>query len=350
MNKTHMLAFWGKWTIKKYTQACSFFSSIEEIWEAPHRDLVDAGWNKQTIDSFFDWKNTFDATHAQRHLDSLKAHIVSYSDTTYPPLLKNIYDPPPFLFVQGLLPQTGPFVAVVGPRKASVYGKTVTQLLVPKLAQAGIVIVSGLALGIDRAAHTATIQSRGKTIGVLGTGLLDASPAIYHDVSTNGAVITEYPPGTPGSRYTFPKRNRIIAGICTATLIIEAGESSGALVTAQCAIDTNREVLAVPQNITSTNSIGVNQLLKQGAHFITRAQDILDILHIDTQTIVPKEHISLTDIERTVLDMLSRDPIHIDMLSLTFKKSSAVLNTTLMMLEMKGMIKDTGGMTYIRLR
>ena len=209
-------------------------------------------------------------------------------DDNYPALLSEIYDPPALLYCKGDLKKDECCIGIVGTRKVSAYGKQVTENFSSKLEESGLIIVSGMALGVDSFAHSTVLKSKGRTIAVLGTGIDDKS--IYPRsnyylskkiVSEGGAVISEFPIGTLPLRYNFPQRNRIISGLSLGVLVIEAGERSGALITASCALDQNRDVFAVPGNIYSTVSIGPNNLIKQGAKLVSNADEILEFLNIE---------------------------------------------------------------------
>ena len=212
---------------------------------------------------------------------SILVKKISVKNKNYPTLLKQINDYPKQLYVAGSLisKEKYPF-AVVGTRKVSTYGKQVVNDLVKPLAKAGLTIVSGLALGVDGLTHKCTIDVNGKTIAVLGSGFNHIYPSVHKKlvqqiIQSNGAVITEYPPDQMPSKFTFPQRNRIIAGLCKGVLVIEAPEKSGAIITAKLALDYNRDVYVVPGSIYSKNSAGTNMLIKIGAKPVTNVQDIL---------------------------------------------------------------------------
>lgn len=350
MYQKHHLAFFANLSRTTYTALCKHFKNPVEAFTADKAAFHGIGWKVHTIQTFIEWRKTFDPERADEQLETLKTRIVEIMDDEYPKLLASIYDPPPFLFVQGTL-QSGPALAVVGPRKCSVYGRTVCRELVRRIASAGVIIVSGLAHGIDRVAHDTAIEVGGITVAVLGTGI-DFTPhhLVESIVQAGGAIITEYPPGMPGSFYTFPKRNRIIAGLCHATLIVEAGASSGARITAQCALDTNRDLCVVPQNIDSETGVGSNELLKTGAHLITSADDIFHILDMDNvcanQTPAPTIQTPLNEMETAIVKELSREAVHVDVITRQTGLSNAVVCSTLTMLEIKGIVKNQGGMMY----
>lgn len=283
-------------------------------------------------------------------------HMITPSDSSYPQLLRELSSPPKQLYIRGFLDTAMPFVAVVGTRKHTQYGKHVTEEIVRDLCQAGIGIVSGLAFGIDSIAHRAALNAQGTTIAVLGSGVDDSTIAprahvqLAHNIIENGgAILSEYPTSFTPTVYSFPARNRIIAGMSLATIVIEAGKKSGARITAQCALEYNRDVCAVPQNITSQTSIGPHALIKQGAYLITSAQDILDILDITSQeqsVIVPVSE----GIEMTIFQHLSRQPTHVDDLSKVLNIPNATLMSTLTAMELKGIVKHMGNMMFVRTR
>jgi len=247
-------------------------------------------------------------------------------------------------------------LAVVGTRKFTKYGKQVTEELVLELANHGITIVSGLAFGIDSIAHSTTLRAGGKTIAVLGSGVdkNHVHPSSHRELANNiidsgGAIISEYPPGALPTKYTFPKRNRIVAGMSLGTLVIEAPEKSGALITAECAMDNNREVFAVPQNITSLTAAGPNKLIQTGVTCVTKSKDILDVLNLQNvaEYVTNKEILPDSPTEAELLKHLSREVIHVDELTKKTHMKSQEVNAILTLMEMKGKVKNLGNMNYI---
>jgi len=356
MKKEILLAHWPKITVKRHQQLMAFFSSLNNVWTAKSEELQKMGWKDELITNFLDWKNNVNEEKIGKILEQENITCVLKDDENYPELLKEIYDAPFCLFTRGELNNEGFSLAVVGPRKFSPYGKQITEEIVSELANQGIVIISGLALGIDSIAHSATLQAGGTTVAVLGSGINDRHiyPAKHRGLAENivnkgGAVISEYPPGALPSKFTFPRRNRIVAGMSLGTLVIEAAEGSGALITAQSALDNNREVFAVPQNITSPNSAGVNQLIKNGAHPVTCAQDIIDALDLkDIKNFISnREIVPDSPAEAKLLEFLSREPIHVDSLVKKTKLDSPSVNATLTLMEMKGKVRNMGGMNYV---
>ncbi len=221
----------------------------------------------------------------QKFFYSQNIKSIVCSDKEYPILLKQIYDPPKKLFIQGQLGNCNPCLAIVGPRKPSIYGRQVAEKVARDLAKKGITIVSGLANGIDSIAHQAALSVNGKTVAVLGSGINCIYPKTNHSLAkrianNSGALVSEYTPEAKPTRKSFPQRNRIIAGMSLGTLVIEARQKSGTLITSQCTLDSGRELFVLPQNITSPTSVGANNLIKNGAHLITSATEILEILNI----------------------------------------------------------------------
>lgn len=359
MKKEHLLAHFPKITLKRYRELIAAFSDLDKAWTASLSELLKIGWDENYVHEFLLWKEMLNEEKTQKILVQEQIHCVLMEDPEYPPLLKELYDPPFCLFVRGTMTGLSFPLAVVGPRQFSLYGKQVTEEMVTALAPKGITIVSGLALGVDGIAHQAALDVGGKTIAVLGSGndrqhIFPSGHRHLADkiVAGGGAVITEYPPGMMPTQYTFPRRNRIIAGISLGTLIIEAGEESGALITAQCALDNGREVFAVPQNITSVTAVGVNNLLKVGAHPVTSAEDILDALNLRdvAEYVINSAILPDSPIEAKLLEHLSREPLHVDQLIKRSALDSPTVNSTLTMMEMKGKVRNVGGMQYVLAR
>jgi DNA processing protein len=282
--------------------------------------------------------------------------IVTMNDPEYPPLLLQIPDPPPLLYVNGKLP-TGPInIAVVGSRNATDYGLAATRRLCAGLASNGVVIVSGMARGIDTAAHHGTMETKGKTIAVLGSGLERIYPTenrdLFHKIADNGAVISEFPLTAEPAAHHFPVRNRIISGMCQGTVVVEATRRSGSLITARLAAEQNREVFAVPGNIHSFKSTGTHTLIKQGAKLVEQAQDVLDELIFQScDPIAPEkrspasgaEQHELTAEESLVLEALGPYPMHIDDLVRKLSLDAGRTSSILLQLELRRMVSQTPG-------
>lgn len=268
---------------------------------------------------------------------------ILFSQQEYPQLLKEIYNPPKTIYCQGnLLPQEKYPLAVVGTRKMSAYGRRVTEFLVKELVQQGITIISGLALGIDTVAHQTTLKEKGKTIAVCGNGLNNIYPfknkgLAEKIIKSGGAVISEYSPETRPSKWTFPARNRIISGLSLGTLVIEAPEKSGALITARFALDQGREVFAVPGSIYQENSQGCHKLIKMGAKPVTCPEDILQSFDFETR----QQKQIFTDFkeEEIILEQIKTNPSSIETIIKKTKLEPLKVVSLLTMMEVNGKVK-----------
>jgi len=283
--------------------------------------------------------------------------IVTLADSNYPRLLRQIPDPPPFLYVSGRLDQSPLKIAVVGSRNATAYGITSTKRLSADLASLGLTITSGMARGIDTAARQGTLSVGGKTIAVLGSGLENIYPAVnkslFQRISEQGAVVSEFPLSTKPEAHNFPMRNRIISGMALGTVVVEATKKSGSLITARLAAEQNREVFAVPGSIQSFKSTGTHTLIKQGAKLVENAQDIIEELapmfqfRENADPGQPKTSDAapslLTDDELQVYEALGRYPVHIDDLARTVSLGAGRLSSILLKLELNGLVQQAPG-------
>jgi len=278
--------------------------------------------------------------------------ILKIGDKNYPKLLKKIKDAPEVIYYRGELNPSDQCFAIVGTRRFSSYGKQVALEIAGDLAETGLTIVSGLAPGIDTFAHTAAVERRKRTIAVLGTGLDEKS--IYPQsnlklaqriLETGGCLISEYPPGTRGTQFTFPKRNRIISGLSLGILVVEAKERSGALITAEWAKKQGRKIFAIPGPIHSLNSRGCHYLIKQGAKLVENADDILKELNLPQVTrpgLVEGEN----EEESLILEVLKEGPLYIDKIIEKTKLSAQKVASNLAILEIKGKVKNLGANVY----
>ena len=332
------------------------FDTFQHAWDSKFNDLIHAGFDEQNAHEFLQWRDGFTEETYLQLLEEDSIRIISIEDSPYPPLLRDIFDPPVALFVRGTLENLHPYFAVVGTRKMTSYGKQMTTEIAGELARNGVAIVSGLALGIDGAAHKAALESNGITIAALGTGIDRKSvyPRLHYELSEmiidkGGALIGEYPPGSQPTVYSFPKRNRIVAGISLGTLVIEADEKSGALITANCALEYGRDVYAVPHTLTSPTGSGPHKLIRDGAYLIRGATDILENLNLTSlaQEVSIRETIPDTSEEGQLLQLLSREPIHIDELTRKALFPGPKIIALLTVLEMKGRVKNIGNMMYV---
>lgn len=281
---------------------------------------------------------------------------INLQDKNYPAILKEIPDPPKELYIKGeIIPQDKVAIGVVGTRKYSQYGKQVTFDIAGKLAKLGITIVSGLARGIDTFAHQAALENNNRTIAVLGTSLdkksfyPSSNYALSEKISKQGAVISEYSPGTRGTKFTFPQRNRIISGLSLGVVVVEAPEQSGALITAALALEQNREVFAIPGDIYAKNSQGTNKLIKMGAKLVNNIDDILEELNLSHLIKTPRKKKIKPENkeEEIILSLLSAQPIHIDEIIKNSKLPTSTVNSILMILELKGATKNLGKNNFI---
>lgn len=278
------------------------------------------------------------------------------TDQLFPPLLQEIRDPPPILYCMGqeLIP-TDKYFAIVGTRRPSQYGKQMASEFAFAIAKTGFVIVSGLAYGIDAIAHKSALMAGSRTIAVLGSGLKHITPTcnlqLAKEIQNSGTIITEFPEDMTPTKGTFPQRNRIIAGMSCATLVIEAPERSGALITARFALEYNRDVFAVPGNLTQETSTGANRLIRDCKAFpVTCLNDIF--AHLGTSYLEESRNGTsnpnpLTNEEKTVFDLIKNAPIQIDELIAETKFPASQINTILSMLELKGLVKITGAYVFV---
>ena len=289
-------------------------------------------------------------------LDTLNVQLIGFNDDNYPQILREIHDPPALLYVRGTLP-TNDCLAIVGSRLATPTGLTLTRELAATLARHNICIVSGLARGVDSAAHSGALDVNGATIAVLGCGIDRVYPPenskLFLQIPINNAIITEYPPGTPPLAGHFPGRNRIISGLSRGVLIVEAAEKSGSLITGDFALEQGREVFAIPGGLHQANSKGTNRLLKEGAQLVTEAQDIIRTLWPDRPTI--KQQIKQDDFANQltapatkVYQLISYEPRHSDGIARECGLTPMELSAILLDLELRGGIKTLPGNNYIR--
>lgn len=358
--KKHLIGLiqFPKFGLIKMKKIQAFFQSWEDAFNSSAANLIKAGIEEKNAAEFISFKQTLNLDKTIETIEKESIKIITIENEEYPALLKEIYDPPFLLFTKGNLPKPNEFcLAVVGSRKISKYGEMATEKIVSDLTKNGLTIVSGLAYGVDTVAHFAAVKGGGKTIAVLGTGVDKKS--IYPKsnlklsqdiIDKGGAIISEFPIEAPPLSHHFPQRNRIISGLSLGSLIVEANEKSGALITARFALEQNREVFAIPGSIFSPASIGPNNLIKQGARVVTCAEDILDALdlekqnnYIENKTIIPE-----TEEEKIILSFLSHEPTHINEIIRLSKFNSGVVSSTLILMEMKGMVKNIGGMEYVK--
>ncbi len=304
------------------------------------------------------WRDFGDPESELKLAEEAGARIITAEDAEYPAALKEIHDPPIVLYLRGsLLPRDRQAVAVVGSRAATHYALDSARKLGFQLAYAGLTIVSGLARGIDTAAHTAALAAKGRTIAVLGSGLGRLYPPENQEladrIAENGAVISEFPMGTPPDRQTFPMRNRIISGCAFGVLVVEAGGNSGALISANQAAEQGRTLYAVPGRIDNPKALGSNRLIQQGAKLVLSAADVLDDLQILFR--VPPElptaptAADLSEDDQAILEALGQEEAALDTLIARSGLSASTVSSRLLALEMRRVVKQLPGRRFVRL-
>lgn len=326
------------------------FGSFEKIWKATHSDVMKKTNDKELADIL----NQKEKPEPKKEYDKLKKQgigLITIKDSLYPPLLKEISHPPLSLYYLGnekVLKDFDYFVAIVGTRRATSYGRETAKNLARDLSAENVVVVSGLALGIDGEAHRGTLEGKAPTIAVLGSGLEKIYPAYHKElakkiVEKHGLILSEYPPQSPPARWTFPERNRILAGLSQATLVIEAPFKSGAMITANFALDANRDVGAVPGEVSSINSEGTNYLIKNGAALVRNVEDALELLGLKREKSEVLDNLSQT--EHYVINLL-KEPKNREELTKENNLSSQELNQILTLLELKGLVENKMGVFY----
>jgi DNA processing protein len=342
----------------RFRQLEKHFGLLENAWHADATELDKAGLDRRAVTNVIKLRLDISPDNEMERVEQAGIAAYNWHDTQYPPRLKEIYDPPPVLYVRGsLMPEDERSLAVVGTRKATVYGREATAALAGDLARNKVTIVSGLARGIDSVAHRAALDAEGRTIAVLASGLDIIYPrehkSLADEIAQKGALVSEYPLGVRPDATNFPRRNRIMSGMTLGTLVVEAGETSGALWTVNHALEQNREVFCVPGSVFSPASFGTNRLIQQGAKLVMSYNDVLQELNLSAtahQIQLPISVQPADEGEARLLARLSQEPVHIDDLARETGLPSAEVSSTLVMMELKGLVKQVGGMNYIRVR
>lgn len=328
------------------------FDSAQEIWKASKSELRQRGVPDNVISKIDDWRKECDLEKLFKRVGLLGLKTVDFREENYPATLKEIPDLPLILYYRGEIGVDDPCVSIVGNRKISGYGQRMTQRITQGLVNANLVIVSGLALGVDGVAHQVAVENKAKTIGVLAHGLDRIYPSSHTSlakkiIECGGAIISEYPPGDLPLKHHFLERNRVIAGLSMGTLVVEAGEKSGALTTARCSLDYGRSVWAVPGDVERPQAVGVNNLIKQGAMPVFTSDDILQDLNL-VLPVKLERVLDIPDELKAILELLESEPKHINQLSLECNVNISTLSGILLDLEIRDLVKNTGGMNYIR--
>ena len=330
------------------------FGSMESAWKASASELRQAGLDSRTVNAIIASRSRIDPDAEMERLEKLRVKAIAWNDPLYPARLKEIDDLPPILYVRGTLtPEDEWAVSVVGTRRATIYGRQVAEAVTEDLARNKITIVSGLARGIDAVAHRSALNAGGRTIAVLACGLDMVYPAehanLAKEIIQQGALVSEHPLGTPPKSEYFPRRNRIMSGLSLGVLVVEAGDDSGALITARLAAEQNREVFAIPGNILAPASLGTNRLIQEGAKLVIDFKDILEELNLTArarQMELP-QLAPVNDLEAGIIKHLSYQPTHIDELRRQTRLPIDLISSTLTMMELKGLAKQVGGMNYV---
>lgn len=333
------------------------FGTAEAAWHAPAEALKDAGLGPKTVENLMHVRSQFSLEKTWQKMQDQAIQVFTWEDEAYPRRLKDIQQPPPVLYARGsLLPEDDWAVAIVGTRRMTPYGQQVAEDTALVLAANGITVVSGLAKGIDSAAHRTAVEGGGRTLAVLGCGVDQFYPAenrrLAEKIMQQGALLSDYPPGTPPDAANFPPRNRLISGLSQAVVIVEAGKRSGALITAQFAAEQGKDVFAVPGNINAPQSVGPNRLVRDGAIPLLSPQDLLEALNLDR---VPAYQAARSAIpadpqEAQLLETLGSEPLHVDEITYRTGLPIEAISATLTMMELKGLVRQVGSMNYVAIR
>ena len=335
-----------------------FHEDVVAAWNADAKTLAQAKLDARTIESFLTQRAKITPAQELERLERLRIRIITWKDETYPPLLRKIEYAPPVLYICGNLTDDDRHytIGIVGTRKMSTYGRQATEHFTTELVRGKVTIVSGLALGVDSVAHQAALDAGGRTIAVIASGLDQLYPPSNYNLakriveSGQGALLTSFPLGIRPEPGNFPARNHIISGLSLGVLVTEAPARSGALITANSALEQGREVFAIPNGIFSPSGAGVNKLIQDGAHPVTNVNDILSSLnlymipqHAEAQATLPENAE-----ERLLFSLLTHEARHIDDLTREAHLASNEVAATLTMMELKGLVRHVGGMQYVR--
>lgn len=336
------------------------FGTPAAVFRAGLKELLEIeGIREETAERIIRRQCSTDPARVMEAVAREGARIVPFTDPNYPPALREIHDPPVLLFAKGAdIPARLIFVGVVGSRTPTPYGLQAAERIGQGLARRGLGVASGLARGIDSAAHWGCLEGRGFALAVLGTGIDVLYPPsnkkLYHRILDQGAVVSEFPPGTPPEPWNFPIRNRIISGLSRAVVVVEATLKSGSLITASLALEQGRDVFAVPGSIHSFKSQGCHSLIKQGARLVETADDILEELglndgnHAKTDTFKEAALPPMEDKEKTVWGLLGDYPVHIDEIAREGRLEPGEVSSILTKMELKGLIRQLPGKMFVR--
>jgi DNA processing protein len=333
------------------------FGDAASAWRGTPEELRAAGLGSKVIERLLEVRQGVDLEKLWDRIIAQGIQILTWDDELYPPRLKEIEQPPPVLYIRGeLLAEDDFAVAIVGTRKVTPYGRQVTEELSAFLAANGVTVISGLARGVDAVAHSAALKAGGRTLAVLGSGVDRIYPpenrALAEQMMSRGALVSDYAIGTAPDSNNFPPRNRIISGLSLAVVVIEAGDTSGALITAEFAAEQGREVFAVPGSILAPQSRGTNKLIQNGALPLLTPSDLLQALNLTqvSEQKAARKILPADEVEAQLMNTLGSEPMHVDEIrnqtGLPVEKVSAAL----VMMELKGMVRQVGGMHYVAVR
>ncbi len=328
------------------------FKSIDRIFKFSLSELLELGISKKTAEKIIRWEK-LPLKEEIEYIKNEGINLITIEDDNYPSLLKQIYDPPFILYVKGDIKFDMPSISIVGTRNPSFYGLKMAEKFASDLASLGFIIVSGLARGIDTASHTGALKVGGRTIGVLGSGFKNFYPPenkkLGFEIIKNGAIITEFSSNTIPEKYNFPRRNRIISGLSKATIVIEAGPKSGALITANFALEQGRDVFALPGRVDSLYSKGTNKLLKEGAILVEDIKDVLEALNIEIEKKEEKIEIEIEPEAKKILTILE-EPLQLEEIINKTNMQPEFLFSLLTNLQIKGIIEELPGKIYRKKR
>lgn len=335
----------------------AYFGDMETAWNSSPADLAEAGLGAKVIERVLLARQSVSLDKVWEKIESQGIKILTWGDEAYPARLKEIDQPPPVMYIRGeYLPDDLFAVAIVGTRKVTPYGRQVTEEIASFLAANGMTVISGLARGVDAIAHRTALKAGGRTIGILGSGVDKIYPPEHRGLAeqmiARGAIISDYAVGTPPDASNFPPRNRIISGLSLAVVVIEAAETSGALITAEFAAEQGREIFAVPGSILAPQSKGTNRLIQKGAQPLLTPDDLmqaLDLTRIGAQKSARKL-LPADETEARVLNVLGSEPLHVDEIRNQADLPIEKISATLAMMELKGMVRQVGGMNYVAMR
>jgi len=333
------------------------FGDLQAAWNASAQDLRAAGLSSRSIENLVKLRADVSLDKIWEDIQAQNVQILTWKDEKYPGRLSELDNAPPVLFLRGEYRAEDEWaVAVVGTRRVTAYGRQVTESIARTLASSGVTVISGLARGVDTIAHQTALDAGGRTLAVLGSGVDRIYPPenrqLSEQVIAQGGIISDYAMGTPPEAHNFPPRNRIISGLSLATVVVEAGTRSGALITANFAVEQGREVFAVPGNVLAPQSKGTNRLIQQGAHPLLEPKDILEILeltliseHREARVVLPADAT-----EAQLFDILSHEPMHVDDIRAQAGLPIEQVTAALAMMELKGMVRQVSGMRYYSVR